>query len=342
MSMPKNMVDKMRTHKLHHAFTLIELIVVISIICILIALILPAVQAARETARRSSCGNNLRQITLSALNYESSHGRLPAGSTGPMNSGGGFSPPWADPNSPCCPWGHFGWPSSVLTYSEENSLYNSINFAVPMYAFSVPEQGPWSPPTGDRGPAGNLANSTVANLQPNIFVCPSAYRAKSEVQFKDYAINGGSGGPCCGNSGNGSCCPERTTMTLNRALDGLGALNSFPSLSNVTDGTSSTFYFLENAHFSTHSWTEKNKGSNQFLWVHHISQAYVLSHNDRSPSPPNDDSFNTRAASSAHPGGVQATFADGHLQWIKNSINPVVYSSLFTRAGGEVITADSL
>src|SRR4029077_9218335 len=105
-------VPLMRPFSLHNGhrrfgFTLVELLVVIAIIGVLVALLLPAVQTAREASRRSSCANNLRQLSLAQLNYESTFKTLPPGSTGggyvTINS---FQAPWADPQRSCCPWGH--------------------------------------------------------------------------------------------------------------------------------------------------------------------------------------------------------------------------------------------
>jgi prepilin-type N-terminal cleavage/methylation domain-containing protein len=97
-------------HWSQSAFTLVELLVVIAIIGVLVALLLPAIQAAREAARRSQCSNNLKQIGLAVLNYESAVGRLPAGSTTDGSNIGGP---------------YFGtWTVDILPYLEQQALYD--------------------------------------------------------------------------------------------------------------------------------------------------------------------------------------------------------------------------
>ena len=91
------------------AFTLVELLVVIAIIGILVALLLPAVQAAREAARRTSCTNNIRQLGLALVNYHDAHKTLPFGS-GYLNARTGT------------------WVSAILPYMEEQSLYDRFDF----------------------------------------------------------------------------------------------------------------------------------------------------------------------------------------------------------------------
>ncbi|MBX6313450.1 MAG: DUF1559 domain-containing protein [Isosphaeraceae bacterium] len=323
-------------------FTLIELLVVIAIIGVLIALLLPAVQAAREAARRAQCGNNLKQMALAALNYESAYGSLPAGSSGGGMAGNqNFVAPWSDPSvGSCCPFGHFSFAAPLLPFMEQTNLYNSINFSLPAYAFSILENSNANGQPNQRGPAGNPANSTAAIMTPNSFLCPSSRRATkaqpSLNEFKDYAINGGTGR---------DCCMERANDAGGNGMknDGIGAVNYFPRLSEITDGTSNTFLHLEKANYLSQSWLFYDTGANHFLWVHHPSQGYVnaMINGGSVPTPPNVTYWNNRAAGSAHPGGIQVSMCDGSMKFIKNSINYRVYAALFTRAKGEVLSADA-
>jgi prepilin-type N-terminal cleavage/methylation domain-containing protein/prepilin-type processing-associated H-X9-DG protein len=131
-------------------FTLIELLVVIAIIGVLVALLLPAVQAAREAARRSQCTNNLKQIGLALHNYHSAIGAFPMASTPqPWDNGaGGAADNWS------------GWSAQALflPYLEQTPIYNAINFN-------------WA--SGVRGGAAGAANATAYNTRINSFLCPS-------------------------------------------------------------------------------------------------------------------------------------------------------------------------
>src|SRR5437764_761809 len=119
-------------------FTLVELLVVIAIIGVLVALLLPAVQAAREAARRSQCTNNLRQFSLAALSYEDTFKTVPPGSFG-----GGWAPPntmtvsaggpWRGTYQTCCPNGHYSWSAAILPFAEQKNLYEMINFNLPAF-----------------------------------------------------------------------------------------------------------------------------------------------------------------------------------------------------------------
>lgn len=307
-----------KSDRARRAFTLIELLVVITIIAILIALLLPAVQSVREIARRMQCSNNLKQITLAALSYEVTFKVLPPGSTGGMTGNSNFPNGWKDPQHGAgLPWGHFSWAALILPQIDQQPLFDAINFKVPAYAEKIPENN------NDRGPSGNPANKTAANRQPPVFVCPSVSRVQPANTFKDYGMNGGTG----------VCCPERTQANMN----GIGFVNSFTPMAKIRDGASNTIFFIEFAHTGIHSWIPIDKGSNQFFWVHHVSQGYVNpAHHGGQPTPPNDTSYNNRAAHSQHIGGVYASRADGHVDWISDDIDFNLYKGLFSVNGGEV------
>jgi prepilin-type N-terminal cleavage/methylation domain-containing protein len=141
--------------RLRWSFTLVELLVVISIIGILLALLFPAVQAARESSRRTACSNNMRQLGFGLHSYESANRKWPAGKrwSGPPNHPASFA---------------LGWTTFLLKYIEEDALHSSINFQKP---FDDPVNLPFTtktiavylcPSTSNvdehRTPAGNLVN----------------------------------------------------------------------------------------------------------------------------------------------------------------------------------------
>jgi prepilin-type N-terminal cleavage/methylation domain-containing protein len=325
--------------KRRSAFTLVELLVVIAIIGVLIALLLPAVQAAREAARRGQCANNLKQITLGAMTYEASYKALPPGSFGRYSSRNdsnvmgaySFAAPWRDPQRNT-PWGHFGWTAAILPFVEQPGLYAELDFNVPAFAEAI-----WEHNNGNqaltaivnRGPAvaGLTANRRACMSQPPLFVCPSAHRVAPMTEQKDYGINGGTDKRMT-NISQTACCVERASKNF----DGVAWMNSFLKLNEVRDGTSNTVIFEEFAHWSNHSWCPREKGCNQFIWVHHASQGYVIAN-----VPPNVTIFNRRGAFSDHPSGVQATMVDGHLVWFSNHMDFTVYQKLHSRSRSETI-----
>lgn len=311
--------DRVSSRSARPGFTIVELLVVITIIGILMSLLLPAVQSARESARRLECANNLKQMALATRLYVTATAAFPSGSTGKMNSDYSFPSGWSDPSvGGCCPWGHFGWAALILPYMEQQAIYDRIDFTVPAYANSIPENG------SERGPSGNINNKFAAENMPGLFVCPSAHRVKPRNEFKDYGIN----------YGTGYCCPERAQG----GMDGIAFVRSGIKLAQIRDGASNTFLILEFSHFGNHSWVPYNAGANQFFWVHHVSQGYVTcSEHDGTPTPPNSTTWNHRGAHSDHPDGVQAVAADGHTMFISDHIDFATYRALFTRDGKEPV-----
>ena len=120
-----SLVLKLRSEK---AFTLIELLVVIAIIGVLVALLLPAVQNARETARRMACSSNLKQISLSAINYESLHRRLPIGFLGPWDANGnGMNDTAEAPSTWQWDFANIGMLPVLLSFLEETGTQDKLN-----------------------------------------------------------------------------------------------------------------------------------------------------------------------------------------------------------------------
>jgi prepilin-type N-terminal cleavage/methylation domain-containing protein len=308
-------------------FTLVELLVVIAIIGVLVGLLLPAVQAAREAARRMQCMSNIRQLALGSHNYLDSYKTLPAGSRG----GGWSSPnvfaagPWRDPARTCCPWGHYSWSAIILPYVEGQTIHDRIDFHRPAFATRIFQNNS----TTGQGPVGDPVNQFMTQSRPSVFVCPSSKTSAFITEMKDYAMNGGT-------AGSGQCCPERR----NPLRDAVGYIYSHLSLAEITDGTSNTFLFLEKAHTLRQSSCAPNTGCNNLYFVFHTSAGYVTSNNDLAasnfpPQPPNDISNNNRAAGGFHPGGVLTALTDGHVIFVSNNVDFRAYQAYFSRNGGE-------
>ena len=298
-------------NKNRSAFTLIELLVVIAIIGVLVGLLLPAVQQAREAARRSSCGNNMKQLGTAIHTYYDANKKLPSGNVGESTFPGA-----------CHAWnrthycGQFGWPAYILPQLEAQGVYDQIDFSKRSYTSS----GGWE--TWHNGTAaGDSANKAAADSMPSTFSCASA--PKLTANHKDYSAAA---------QGAFSCCPER-----NASSNGVMYRNSETKFKDITDGTSKTFLLLEDAH----SWFSANgdpypQGTNDFIFVNHASSGYATG-----LYLPNAlvNSGRHRFARSHHPNGLQVVMCDASVRFQDEEINLTVYRNTFTRAGGEADTA---
>jgi prepilin-type N-terminal cleavage/methylation domain-containing protein/prepilin-type processing-associated H-X9-DG protein len=211
-------------------FTLIELLVVIAIIGVLIALLLPAVQSAREAARRAQCVNNLKQLGLAAHNYHSAHNALPPVG---MFLGAAYQP-WNGGNIPAEPDGYqhgWGWNASwemMLTpFMEQTPLFNAYNF----------QRGADAP-----------YNHTVGFTLVNSLICPSENRkARPSAPWAPSSYKGNYGGPGVFRNWSGTIVELATkspgdNQTYWWGVSGQMAIFGFEA---VTDGTSSTALFSE-------------------------------------------------------------------------------------------------
>ena len=329
-------------------FTLVELLVVIAIIGVLVALLLPAVQAAREAARRSSCGNNLKQQALAMHNYNDTFHSFPPGNLWTPNYG-------IDSNPGSQVVGGFGWPAYILPFMEGKNVQELINFNKAAYVDAIADYR-----NGTIRTLGDPVNRVAANSMPSVFVCPSVGKRVSLAPrnaHKDYAINAGTCPSCCVERPG----PNTSAISLNppnqpNSRDGMGFLNSFVMLREVTDGTSNTFLLLEKSSWAPHSWcgTRATSGQptvgltpepcNPFFFVHHQSSGYVCSNQGVGrPFPPNDAwIFDTRGAFSEHPVGIQASLVDGSVRFISDHVDFNTYRASFSRDGGETLSVAGL
>jgi prepilin-type N-terminal cleavage/methylation domain-containing protein/prepilin-type processing-associated H-X9-DG protein len=307
-------------------FTLIELLVVIAIIGVLIALLLPAVQSAREAARRAQCLNNLKQIGLALHNYHDAHRAFPPGYISHWRQDGGDPGIAEDDIGPGWAWG-----SMILPQMEQNPAYNAINFSLTMT-------------TG--------ANDTVQTMRLGTFLCPSdsmKQRIPVRNEENDATVYTVAGANYVGMYGVGEVgeAPGRGT--------GIFFRNSRVGVQDVTDGSSSTLAVGERSHdLSYVTWTGRAVGG----WLH-PTPSFEGGRNKFNPDPeesytmvlgpigyehpprtPNYPSAHVEDYRSYHPGGVNFLFADGSVRFVKDGINQHVYESLATRAGGEVLSSE--
>ncbi len=357
-------------------FTLIELLVVIAIIGVLIALLLPAVQAAREAARRAQCTNNLKQLGIAAHNYLDRWNTLPQGygwswiptMPGYITTGAGMFP-------------------SFMSEMEQRQVFNATNFSVMFYSG---------------------ANLTIQRTAVSSLWCPSdatvstvrslsAGSLGGPPDFMAYTSYGGNGGLWTNNTYSlGAVGPGMPALShpaygaVKANEKGIFSCHSNVSLAEITDGTSNTMMFGEHAHAKLctscpdgsnaqndwHWWTSGNWGDTLLTTMFPLNPERKLG-NITAPNQPGGNVY-IISFSSMHPGGANFCFADGSVKFIKDSIdswpinqstalpvgvtasayggyNPYwstiysiqlgakvgVYQALSTKSNNEVISADS-
>jgi prepilin-type N-terminal cleavage/methylation domain-containing protein/prepilin-type processing-associated H-X9-DG protein len=297
--------------KLHHGFTLVELLVVIAIIGILVALLLPAVQAAREAARRMSCQNNLRQVGLALHNYHDTYQGFTPGWIG-MN--GRFQQPDGENG--------FGWAAMVLPFLEQGNLSSRLLFELPM-----------DDPTVNR----QLLGETLS-----VFQCPSDPKPN---KFDTLDRNGGAVTLATANyvgvfgttEVHGCENPPGTAPVMPNGQcfsDGVFYHNSRVRIADIIDGTSNTLMAGERTTFVDPTTGAKFYGT----WAGALPEVEeewgrIMGHAEHAPN----KNEHLEDFGSYHPGGAQFIFADGHVRFVPETIEESVMQAMGTRAGGEIV-----
>jgi prepilin-type N-terminal cleavage/methylation domain-containing protein/prepilin-type processing-associated H-X9-DG protein len=297
------------------AFTLIELLVVISIIGVLVALLLPAVQAAREAARRVQCVNNLKQIGLALNNYEGTQQVLPPGYVSAFDATGtDLGPGW-------------GWAAMILPQVEQASTFSAVNFSL-----GVEFAG----------------NRTARLVVINAFLCPTDRVESSWPAVDRDALTGAPKREICrvapanyvGMSGFSEPGPEG---------EGLFFRNSRVAYRDITDGLSQTIAVGERSHLlGVATWSGSVTGA--LLYDDdgdsigstdlETGPGMVLGHSGEGKGPGSNRSEPNQFYSLHSGRGVNFLFADGHVSYLKSTMNYKAYVALSTRSGGEAVSGD--
>lgn len=296
----------MVAHRIRFGFTLVELLVVIAIIGVLVGLLLPAVQAAREAARRMQCSNNLKQMGLAMHNYHDTYKRFPAG--------GNWKTPWGvvagRGNRPARGNG-WAWTSAILPFVEQSSIYNQLNFNN-----RIPEQ----------------PNRLLMSARLSIAKCPSATQAEhiqignatSAFGFVDPGMTTTNYVGCAGSFVQSAYYDQPEDRK-----NGILFEDSYLNFGSITDGTSNTLMIGETVHYGT------GTGAS-FLWDPNWFGRFSAGTDGRADAPESlmrvgqfrtnlprtaADNDKRNSFSSRHTGGSQFALADGSVHFVSETID---------------------
>jgi prepilin-type N-terminal cleavage/methylation domain-containing protein len=328
-----------RNRKVVHGFTLVELLVVIAIIGILVALLLPAVQAAREAARRIQCANNCKQIGLALHNYHDTFKSLPIAW-------------WVDMTTAAPRLNGHSWGIDILPFIEQMPLYIQFNSRLaPLDQFSPP-------------------NVAVVGTKLSAFVCPSApggldrmytFNAAptlpvtaTSIAPSDYIVSTGVRGAFANIAYKGNAGGNRRGVLGVQTPSFLGGDQDTSRLADITDGTSNTFMIGErtgggtiyNRHIINSEVTAIYGPTNGGGWGDVLNGEHWLAGSlftgvdtdlDDGPCAINCTNSRGNCFHSFHPAGAHFIMADASTQFIMETADPLAIAGRITRAKGEVL-----
>jgi prepilin-type N-terminal cleavage/methylation domain-containing protein/prepilin-type processing-associated H-X9-DG protein len=325
------------------AFTMIELIVVLAVIALLAALLLPAVQQSRESARRIQCVNNLRQLGLALHAHGTQFGRLPALGYMGLDSSGSVAP-------------YFGWTVVILPHLEQGNRYQKWNLSKPL-----------SDPN----------NQTIALTTLPVFVCPSdtSTTGKGDLSYVanaglgwTIAFNGANDCPigfpllnpldrCPTSSGTDGFPSDQDLLAMTGVFflesTGVPGVSRHHTLDTITDGLSNTVLLSENIRAGADplnplsSWATPDPLRTGFFLTSDICRGGSCSAANTSEAVANGLSggINTGLAraegeapwpSSKHQGGVNVCLADGSVRFLSERVASIVYYAMVTSRGSDI------
>jgi prepilin-type N-terminal cleavage/methylation domain-containing protein len=341
-------------------FTLVELLVVIAIIGILVALLLPAVQAAREAARRMSCSNNMKQMGLALHNYHDTYKTLPYGE-------GAFQTPGSVGRVGGGNWNGPNWRIHILPYIEQGPIYSQLNFAYTFDAcrpgFNSAAGGPNSVLSGYTVPVYRCPSSSLAINGREVAPSPTNNNTHN-AQLIDYVGVQGAAydeaftesdplspfatfGTCSGATGYGGIYCSNGTLVPNKPM----------KFADITDGTSNTLAVAEQSGpiIDLNGARRRDIRSNYYGgWSGNTGNttpgpswtgggawgsgttAIRYQINLRSAPTGADSTWDANTIlTSQHPGGIQATKADGSVDFISDTIDMLVLRKMGSKQDGK-------
>ncbi len=306
-----------QTDPKRRGFTLVELLVVIAIIGILVALMLPAVQAAREAARRMSCQNNLSQLSLALHNYESSFKRFPSGylhKYGPEGSREERA-------------NHMGlsWGAAMLPQLEQGSVAEKIDYSRPLW---------------------DEANRVARDISLPVFLCPSDTYSESAFVYRDDTVTPAERYAAASYAANwGPATPSTNLDATPLASKGVFFRNSQLRVSALMDGLSNTLAFGERHNGPIPQSRSTAGGHSVFenAWIGAIRDVDELEDDHahmvlfETQYRPNQQDGDDKGLAAPHSGLCQFALCDGSVRAVTEHIDAQVYDALATRNGREVV-----
>ncbi|MGD0655236.1 MAG: DUF1559 domain-containing protein [Thermoguttaceae bacterium] len=322
-------------------FTLIEVLVVISIIGVLIGFTLPAVQAAREAGRRAQCADHVKQIGLALHQYLDAHQRFPPGAIldQPYPKVEKWYDPWEEAAATILGKHGTSWMLAILPYIEENFIYKNWNFSKSV-----------------------LCNKSLAQTDIALFYCPTRRvgirQGDEQIMFQNWTSGGTDYGGCLG-GGNGwrneysagYTGPPRIshrflygTTLFREYIIGIFAPNQATTISEIIDGTSKTIMIgeMQRLHpLAGSTGLDKSSRTSNDGWatagVATLFNTMIAGEDGDTGSPGGFNNWFFESAGSDHPNGANFGYADGTVHFLNENIDSKLYSYLGSMADQKMI-----